>query len=98
MPEIGKQLAYKAHRDGGAARFADPAVPKSIAVDLALSPYDAQLLSEVALSIVQAAQHHDAHTLCLWQPVPGLGKLLSLVLLYDMHDMDRVPPVQAVVS
>ena len=30
LPAIGKKLAYKAHRDGVADRFADPAVHKSI--------------------------------------------------------------------
>jgi hypothetical protein len=33
---MGKQSADKAHRDGSAARFPDPAVQKSMAVDLAL--------------------------------------------------------------
>ena len=36
LPEIGKKLAYKANRDGVAERLADPAVQKSIEVDLAL--------------------------------------------------------------
>ena len=40
LPAIGKKIAYKANREGGAERFADPAVQKSIAVDLALSTYD----------------------------------------------------------
>jgi len=30
--------------------------------------------------------------------VPGIGQRLSLGLLYDMHDMDRLPTVQAGVS
>jgi transposase len=30
--------------------------------------------------------------------VPGIGKILSLVLLYAMHDMDRFPTVQDFVS
>ena len=30
--------------------------------------------------------------------MPGIGKLLRLVLLYDMHDMDRLPTVQEFVS
>jgi len=63
LPEIGKTIAYKANRDGVAERFADPAVPKSIAVDLALSTYYAQLLGDVELAIVKAAKHHDANTL-----------------------------------
>jgi hypothetical protein len=32
LPEIGKTLAYKAHRDGVAERFAEPSVHKSISV------------------------------------------------------------------
>jgi transposase len=30
--------------------------------------------------------------------VPGIGKILSLVLLYEMHDIARFPTVQDVVS
>jgi len=36
LPEIGKKIAYKANREGVAERFADPAVQKTIEVDLAL--------------------------------------------------------------
>jgi len=39
LPDIGKKIAYKANRAGVAERFADPAVQKSIAVDLALIDY-----------------------------------------------------------
>jgi len=39
LPEIGKKLASKAHRDGVAERCPAPAVPKSMAVDLALLGY-----------------------------------------------------------
>ena len=39
LPEIGKKLASKAHRAGVAERFPDPAVPKSMAVALALLGY-----------------------------------------------------------
>ena len=65
LPEIGKQIASKANRAGVAARFADPAVPKSLAVDLALRTYDDQLLGDVELALVKAATHHDATTLSL---------------------------------
>src|SRR5439155_3237106 len=87
-------IAYKANREGVAERFADPAVQKSIEVDLALSTYYDQLLGDVELAIVKAAKHHDANTLYLLQTVPGIGKILSLVLLYEIHDIDRFPRVQ----
>src|SRR5262252_9032898 len=72
LPAIGKKIAYKANRDGVAERFADPAVQKSIEVDLALITYYDELLRDVELSILKTAKHHDAHTLYLLQTVPGI--------------------------
>jgi len=98
LPEIGKKLAYKANRDGVVERFSDPAVQKSVEVDLALIGYYDQWLSDVELTIVQTAKQHDAHTLYRLQSVPGIGKILSLVLLYEIHDIRRFPRVQDFVS
>jgi transposase len=69
-------------------------VHKSLAVDLALIPSDDELRRDVERTIVQTAKHHDAPTRYLRQTVPGIGKLLSLVLLYDIHQIDRFPRVQ----
>jgi transposase len=98
LPAIGKKIADKANRDGVAERFADAAVQKSIEVDLALITYDDELLRDVELSLVKTARHHDAHTLYLLQTVPGIGTMLSLVLLYEIHDIERFPRVQDFVS
>ena len=98
LPEIGKKIAYKANRDGVAARFADPAVQKTVEVDLALITYYDELLRDLELYILQTAKQHDAHTLYLLQPVPGMGKVLSLVLLYEIHRIDRFPSVQEFAS
>jgi len=94
LPEIGKKIAYKANREGVAERFDEAAVQKTIEVDLALITYYDQLLSDLELSILQTAKHHDANTLYLLQTVPGIGKILSLVLLYEIHQIDRFPRVQ----
>jgi transposase len=98
LPEIGKKLAYKANRDDVAERFPDPAVQKSVEVDLALIDYYDQLLSDVELTIIQTAKQHHAQTLYRLQSVPGIGKILSLVLLYEIHDITRFPRVQDFVS
>jgi transposase len=98
LPEIGKKIAYKANRDGVADRFADPAVQKTIEVDLALITYYDELLKALELSILHTAKQHDAQTLYLLQTVPGIGKILSLVLLYEIHDIDRFASVQDFVS
>jgi transposase len=73
-------------------------VQQSVAVDLALLGYYDQLLSDVELTIAQAAKQHHAQTLYRLQSVPGIGKLLSLVLLYELHDITRFPRVQEFVS
>jgi len=98
LPAIGKHIADKANRDGVAERVADPAVHKSLEVDLALVSDDDALLRDVERTIVKTAKPHDANTLSLRPTVPGLGKMLSLVRLDDIHAMARFPRVQDVVS
>jgi transposase len=94
LPAIGKNIASKTHRDGVAERFADPAVQKSLEGDLALITYYDELLRDVELTVLKTAKHHDANTLYLLHTVPGIGKILSLVLLYEIHQIDRFPRVQ----
>ena len=62
------------------------------------SPTDDELLGDVERTIVNTAKHHDANTLSLRQTVPGIGTILSLVLLYEIHDIHRFPRVQDFVS
>ena len=98
LPEIGKKIAYKANRNGIAERFADPAVQKSVEVDLALLGHYDALLRDIELAVLKAAKQHDANTLYLLRTVPGIGEILSLVLLYEIHDIQRFPRVQDFVS
>jgi transposase len=98
LPEIGRKIAYKTNRAGGAERVAAPAGHKSIAVDLALLGHYDELLRDVELSILNAATPHDANTRYLRCTVPGIGELLGLVLLYEMHESQRFPRVQAFAS
>jgi transposase len=98
LPEIGKKIAYKANRDGVAERFPDPAVQKSIEVDLALITYYDRLLTNLELDLVQTAKAHDAQTFFRLRSIPGVGKILALVLLYEIHDIHRFPRVQDFVS
>jgi Transposase len=62
LPASGKQLAYQANRDGVADRFPEPAVQKSIEVDLALINHDDRLLTDLELSIVKTAKKDGAQT------------------------------------
>jgi transposase len=94
LPESGTKSASKIKRPGVAERFADPAVPKSVEVDLALLDYADQRLRALELAIVKTAKPQEAHTLYVLQSVPGIGKLLRRVLLSERHDLARFPRVQ----
>ncbi len=52
------------------------------------------LLKDLDLYLLNTAKQHNANPLYLLQIVPGIGKILSLVLLDDIHDIRRFPRVQ----
>ena len=97
-PALGKQLADKAHRDGGAERVAAPAVRKDREVALALITAAAPLLSDLERSSTKTATHHEATPLAWLHPGPGRGKLLRLGRRSERHDRPRVPRGQALAS
>ncbi len=98
LPDFGQKLAYKGNRAGGEEPFPEPSVRKTLAMDVALSDHYDQLLGEVELSITRTAKGHDAQNLSRLQSVPGMGKILALVLRYEIQDIARCPRVQDFVS
>jgi len=62
-PALGTQMASQAHRAGGAARCAEAAVPKPMAVARARLTSDAQRWNDRALLIRTTAPHHEAQPL-----------------------------------
>ena len=80
-PEMGNKSASTTNRAGGAERLPEPAVPKRLEVDLALSDDDAQWLRDLAVALVQTAQPQDANPVYGLQTVPGLGQLRPRVRL-----------------
>ncbi len=98
VPDIGTKSASKTNRSGVAERCTDPAGHKSVEGALARRDADDQRLRDRELALVQTAKHHDANPLSLLQTVPGIGTLLSLVLLYERHDIARFPRGQDGVS
>ncbi len=67
---------------------------KSIELDLTLIGFYDKQLSKVEWFIQQHANDCDQHSLILLRTVPGIGKILSLVILYEIHTIERFPTVQ----
>jgi len=94
LPPFGKKIAYKTNRHGLPDRFPDPSVQKSMELDVALINHYDTLLTEVELYITNTAKVHDVNAFYRLRSVPGIGKILALVILYEIHDIARFPTVQ----
>ena len=94
LPAFNKKIAYKTNRIGITDRFTDPSVKKSIEINLSLIDTYDKLLQEVELYIVKHAKAHDANKFYRLRSVPGIGKILSLVFIYEINDIRRFKRVQ----
>lgn len=93
-PEIKKNLRYKTNREGLADRFDDPSTQKSIELDINLIDFYDNQLSKVEWHVQKQANSGDKQTLAILRSVPGIGLILSLVILYEIDDIERFPTVQ----
>ena len=91
LPAFRKKLSRKYNHDGVAERFEDPEVRKSVEVDLAMIESFNQILKKLEWHIEKTARQHDYHTLYLLRSIPGVGQILALVILYEIHDIKRFP-------
>ena len=94
LPPISKDLRHIGNRHGIAERFADPGVQKSIELDLSLVGFYDQQLNKVERAVQTHAVNCDQHSLILLRTIPGIGRILSLVILYEIHIIERFPTVQ----
>ena len=94
MPAFAKKISRKHNREGVAERFEDQAVRKSIQVDLEMIDALNQILAQLEWYIEKTARQHDYQTLYLLRSIPGVGQILALVILYEIHDIKRFPRVQ----
>jgi transposase len=91
LPPFGKKLAYAANRAelNIPERFGNPSVKLSARLDLGLIDKLDELIAEVELYLTRSAKVDDVQTYHRLRTIPGVGPILGLVLLYEMHQVDR---------
>jgi transposase len=89
LPALGKRLDRPKNREGVAELFADPSVRRSIEADLELIEHLEKQIRELELHLERHAQATDPQALARLRSVPGIGKVLALVILYEVHDIRR---------
>jgi len=98
LPRFKKVISYKRNREGIVEQFCDPCVQKSIEVNLSLIEQYDQLLGKLEYYIDKKAKVHDPESLFRLRSIPGIGHTLALIILYEIHDIQRFPRVQDFVS
>jgi len=98
LEPLGKRIAYPANREGVAAHFEDAAVRKSISLDLALLERYDERITDLELDLVRRAKQHDPQAFQRLRSIPGVGKVLALTILYEIHDIRRFDRVQEFAS
>jgi transposase len=98
LQEPKAKIAYKASRKGVAEVFSDLDARKSMEVDFALTEHYDTIIRNVENHLERRAKQHDSQVYHRLKTVPGIGKVLALTILYEIHDIGRFPRVQDFLS
>lgn len=98
LPPLESRVSRKSQRHAIPAHFPDPVVRQMIQLDMDLIQALDEQLKVLAQDIALKAKAHDAFAYHLIRSVPGIGRILTLVILYEIEDVHRFPTVQQFAS
>ncbi|MCK4506652.1 MAG: IS110 family transposase [Candidatus Aegiribacteria sp.] len=98
QPEFGMNITYKCNREEVLSHFKDPNVYMSMKVNLDLIDQFTVQIRAMEKHVLDNAKNHDPQSLYLMQTIYGIGKVLSLTILYEIGDISRFPRVQEFAS
>jgi len=91
LPPFSKRLLYARNRKDPNIldRFTDPSVRTSMELNLRLIETLDELINDAELYLVRNVKVDNPQAYYLLNTIPGVGKILALVLLYEIHDIRR---------
>lgn len=98
LPAFEKRIDRVSNRQDIKLRFDDDMVRTSIDVDVQLLDTYHQHITAIEQKIAAEVKVHDPEAYQLLRTVPGIGKILALVILYEIHDINRFPSVKNFIS
>lgn len=98
LPALEERAAKTKDRGAVIEHFDDDTVQMSVAVDVALlDDYD-KVIREMELYLLREVRQDHNRDFFLLRSIPGIGEILSLTLVYEIHDIHRFPRVQDFLS
>lgn len=98
LPPNTDNLRYEKHREPLRHLFTDVSVQRSIDLDLDRIDFYDQQLGTLEYYLKKTANHVDKNAIIRLKSIRGIGDILSLVILYEIHSIDRFERVQDFVS
>lgn len=95
LPPLTKRLSYAGNRTDPELieRFPFESVQRSMRTDLRMIDALDDEVRELELYLTRHAKIDDPQTYHLLKTIPGVGPILALILLYEIHRIDRFPEV-----
>lgn len=98
LPTPSARLLERSHRVGVAEAIPDPIVRASVEADLLMADKLDDVILFLEQQIRRRARDENPDALALLQTIHGVGPILSLTFLYELHDVARFPRVQEFLS
>ncbi len=92
------KLRYRANREGAEIPFEDPSTKRMVTADLSVADRLDDVIRELELFLNRQAKVHDSEVFHRLRTIPGVGPILALTILYEVHDVNRFPRVQEFAS
>ena len=93
LPAFDGPVCRKRFRAEVAESFPHPDVHRSVQVDAELIDHLDVVIEELNAHIARAAREHDPQSLMLLRTIHGVGRILALVILYEIHTIERFSSV-----
>jgi transposase len=89
LPRWANRIDRPKNREGLAERFEEPSLRRSMEIDLELIDHLEDQIRRVELHLEHTARVDDPYSLSLLRTIPGVGKVLGLLLLYEADNLNR---------
>jgi transposase len=94
LAPFAKKLTYAGNRSADLAeRFPHESTRRAVVADLAMVEHLDEQIGALELYLTRSAKVDDPFTFHLLRSVPGIGKILALTLLYEIHAIHRFADV-----
>ena len=94
-PPLSQKLCYARNRAAIdlPSRFTDPSVRRSVETDLAVIDTLDEQVRSLELYLTRSAKVDDPQAYHRLRTIPGVGPVLGLIFLYEIHDVKRFDEV-----